>query len=635
MKNVNFKVMAILMVLGILSSLFTVIPASAEITSMVANYDFEASKNGTAPDNWVAAGVPLTDFSVSYVSEGDNHYINLPVAGNTAGSQRIIVDSSKDYIFSVDYKSSVVTNNVPSSLVYIYCYNASNISIKELTFALHTTNGAWDSYTVIADIPEGTDNVGINLRAHPGVGSDATLSYDNVMFYESTTNDLAYGNLDMEETEEIGGGLYFPKDYSFTGTAAIENTNVFSGNNSIKLSNATNDATTTVSTTFSTKYLSPGEHYELMLYFKLVDLDDSATGAKLTVQKNSGGYLTPVNMYTGQNNTHNSTEYFKVDTYTGWRQMMVFFTNSGCDITAKAELTGIGSLYIDKFVLRKASYFVNSDFQGLTGDYRPAGWLTYGVWKTPASDPATAGLELTETASGNGYNNYAKTVKMSYGNPFLKQNLYTAENSFVSNKTYEISADFKDSDGWGMGVSNNGGFKGATHWTTGSSKSWERKAAYHLYDTGTASIALVSRASSATACFDNVIMEVVTEGAKFTNNGAEVTSITTGDITVSYKRPETNFTAPKSVTMVAALYKHVNGVKVLSSVYVGADAGKYVETAASAGKYTGTEPATGYRPAMLSKTFNVPGDGGKYSVEAFFWDGLSTLTPYIGAAVLS
>ncbi len=611
-----------LTMLLILSCMATVVFATEETTNLLVNGTFDTDLSG-----WNGKD--------STWNEGG--YVTLPAIDKYALTQSMSVTPNERYVLSFDAKNEEGGTGI---LVYVYFFDADGVNLHATGIQEDTVVSNWKFFAKQYTAPDTAVSASIHLRNNNGA---RVASYDNVSFVNVEDAD-ATGNMGMEILNENNT---FPKDYEVEGTAALETTEVFEGKNAIKLSNADNASVTKVSTSFVTCGLKKGEHFELLLRFKLADVDAEAKGAKLSIMSGKGDGLSAVPSYPGHNEatTASKTGYFKDDTYTGWRQMMVYF-NGATVYTATVELEGKATLYIDDFVLRKASYYVNGDFQGLDSDKTPAGWLSFKggstsaqpVWAESEEAPDTKPfLKEVLSADGKTYENYA-IVHSSMTNgkgAILRQNFTPAANDFVVGKTYRISADYCDpSKVKGLGVSMADSFTTIASYTTKSSGSWENKEVYALYS-GTSTAASVNLhwrgAGDTKIYFDNAVMSPVEENITFTETENEG-----GEVLVSYRKPGTTFDdAEKKATLVVAVYRHDNNGKTLDSIKILEDTAKLV--ASSAPAYAGTEPAVGYRPVMIDCPISLPTPTGteSYTIKAFAWDGVNTLIPNLNAAEFS
>ncbi len=600
--------------------------------TLITNGTFESNLDGwtqTGTSTWNAAG-----------------YVTLPSADGMRLNQTVNSDFTpgQSYCFEADVK------NEGNSQGYSYLLKWVLDGTQEVTTANVSVNSLvseWKTIRQIIKVPE-TDAKKIQLVIwlRKAYGTEGT-SYDNVSLRLMTKEELA-GNLTMNTLNAKGD---FPSGYTKNTTAGGSAT-VATGNdafegNGIKLQNAANTDTTSVSILFEVPKLQTNEHYELLLYFKLTELDAEANGAKLSTTGRG---------YTGGASQHpnaKETEYFKETGYAGWRQMMVYFIDEGV-VSATVELAGKGTLYVDHFVLRTAEFVVNGDFQGLSADCTPTGWQ--GTAPSVTTWQAKTPRELVET-----YNETTKTyenaVNFLYSSDYgrLMMAYDAVDCSFTEGATYALSVDVtggRAGAGFYLIYGYMTGFDaaptGVPHYKTSGR---EGRKTFYMIAGNVTSRALIAFAPTSVnpGHIDNMAMTEVENSVTFTKeDGTEAVSVSGGDtITVSCVCPVTKPIAyeiaaesggntlkiqGQKATMAVAVYKEENGTKTLESVQFTEGQAAFVGSQTNSGE--GSKAYTGYVPILCEDTVTIPSGSGKYSVKAMVLDELSNFAPLMKAAVL-
>lgn len=608
------KLFSILITVGVLTGVFS-LTSFAGSENLIMNGDFETSISGTTPDGWNKA-LLLDDMASAYRQEGLNHYIGLSGSGE-AVSQTVDVEGGQKYCLEFSYRSSVAS----SALIYIYWRTADNVEsiIPYTSIPPMITGGVWQSFTTIIESPADAAKAGIFLRAHPSMPSDSELSFDNIVMYRTDSSVYDLGNYDMEDTD---GG--FIKGFSKSGSVSMDTNTVF-GNSTrkIKIANETNVVskaeTIIVGDALETGDNVDDEHFEIRVKFAVDSLAEG-NGVKIVLFRKTGADTETIISETG---------YFKKTTadYAFFRTAMVSTTEAlSGGLGLRLEFSGKGTAYFDDIKIEKSRYYVNPGFDGLTADGVPLGWEIYTSstkrdWITDLTDTTTEGFRLVETAEGN----YVWTYSCSRAyvlRQVLGASLLTLGDTYkvtIAHKSNANGLGFYTAEG-SIFPRNSGDNTHAT-WTS-AAPDWKDAVIYAVHSMK-ASFYLGFRPHNAgdkNCYFDNVRIERVTEGCTFKKNGIKINSIESGDIDVTYVRPETNYDNPFKTTVVTAVYKYENSVKSLDSLYVDQDVSGSVFT--PAGVPTTTYDVVGALPILSEHQVKIPEDG-RYEIQVFSWDGFT------------
>lgn len=618
-----------LTMLLILSCMATVVFATEETTNLIVNGTFDTDLSG-----WGYSTGGTTTWN-------EGGYATLPAESASALGQVINgITPGTTLFFESDVK---VVDETQGILVYITWLTPTS---EILSIALSVADAMeWTHISRYAVAPEGTTRLRVWFRNSNG---NEQFSFDNVSLKIVDTDEYypESANLSMETLNDNGD---FPAGYKKSGNASIEKNVVFSGENAIKLSNTESGETSTVSFYLPVRKQQVGEHYELLLYYKLTDTSFTEgaenEGAKLSITDAKGNALS---YYRGQQ-LYSGTKYFTKEfgSGDGWRQMMVFFTESGL-FKVTVELSGVANLYIDEFVLRKASCIVNGDFQGLSADGIPAGW-SQNV--STALDYWASDLKLIETLNADG-KTYENTVQgnHTYNKNYLKQVIYAEANGLIKDTTYEIAVDYvrgtlsSDQKNTSPRLAEKGGIAGATSDTYISAvDAGLRNYFYVIYNESALDGSLYRMWFALSArvpggYYDNVTMRPVEEKIEFTKDGEEIGAVAPGDIVkVSYMRPGVFGESEETkVQVTAALYKKDKENDTLVSVHSLSikDAQAKAVFASSATAFHNAEATNGagFVPAKANIDFEIPNDGNEYYIKAFAWSSGNALTPFIDTA---
>lgn len=378
------------------------------------------------------------------------------------------------------------------------------------------------------------------------------------------------------------------------------------------------------------------------------------------------------------------TDYFKDNSYTWWRKMMVYHGGYGYYSDYVAEFTGEGTVYLDD-VSWELSRIINGDFEGLCGDGHLAGvqpivngdtTITGGTDTTvfwsftggaitskkrygDENAPGTlgTGAYFVETPDGNYIEivNYTRREKLKYIAPTAVPQGAT---DLITGKNYVVRVSYMNSNNTnGFGFSTERGFRSPYQVHTNASLTMEEKAIYTLFDSYFAENAsnLEKRQpllyfhphnGAGYVRFDNIRLEEAQENCTLTNeDGTPVEALENGKkVNISYQKPlfdgtkdtfETyneagvnGKTSKEKVAVFTALYDVTNADKPkLREIDVcGELAAKALFTGYAEAK--SSYDTLGFLPAMykMEECFEIPAEG-KYMIKVFTMDSVGGLKP--------
>lgn len=362
--------------------------------------------------------------------------------------------------------------------------------------------------------------------------------------------------------------------------------------------------------------------YEVTGYVKVISMDASASGASLTVKRSS---LTDVITMGSSGFFKNAGDWtkFSVKVYTN----QAIWNNCAA---LKLSLTGKGTVLWDNItVTQTESILTNGSFSGYGSDSTLGGWA------------ATLGANLALDTDTDG-TNYLAMVNNTTG-------IYQIADYLTGDNLYKISLLFKHNGSTGneavkpsINIQHTYVSGGSTQYGTNTycgnwtkypySKDWKEYTIYYKLPTvpvGSSSnkiFVYFKGNASYMVYYKDIKMVPVNEGIVFDKD-----KLTNGTVNISATHIASDWSNPSSAVMLAGLYlNNSEGKKLVRTISLSTGIPSVVETIN--GGYV-----SGKIPAILTGEIDVDTDlnGGVYTIEAFLWDDLNLLYPYIQKAVLS
>ncbi|MBE7062824.1 MAG: hypothetical protein E7390_03425 [Ruminococcaceae bacterium] len=477
---------------------------------------------------------------------------------------------------------------------------------------------------------------------------------------------------DMEEwTTATEDAISVPVGFTVvpgTGAEITCDTEAVAGNTSKKMKIVhTEETTTTVSVTVLDKdYLNT--YFEVYWSFFLGE-DFEGTGLKMTQTRGNNGV----------------TDYFKDNTYTWWRKMMIGSMSHAYKSAINVEFTGKGTVYLDDVTWKMPYLIMNGNFEGVSADGRPAGYaapseisdgsstvdtgldsrafpwrsVTLESYKRTAED--TTALEkgnyFIETPTGN-YLEFVDQTRATSISYIASSTAAGTELYLKSGKSYDLLVSHQSTNGKnGLGYSFTGGFAATTptysnsgqNWTK-ATKEWTEKCWTGVYMLGTTQgrlmfalhphSAKVSTASPVAVCrIDNVRIRETEEKVMLSNaDGESINNLVNGQtVKVTLEKPLFDLTdefdtvkvtgakSGKSVAVYAALYDMTGAAPRLTDVKINGEV--RAESVSCNGEVPiGPADTLGFCSAVYPVNFVIP-ETGDYMVKLFVLDSAGTLIP--------
>ncbi len=433
------------------------------------------------------------------------------------------------------------------------------------------------------------------------------------------------------ETETIGET---PTGWTLTGAGAaclVTEADKKTGTKAILLENTSSEEPAVLTLEATGRGLYKYARVEMYAWFNLVDLSE-------------GGKLNFTVTNTSAEASATGGDFTTLEK--GWQKAFCYHTSEyegknaeGAKYSISVTLTGIGKVYLDDITFGDNHGMVsNGDFEaqfreGMPGDDDLV-WKHYGLdgWGSPQENPS-----LVKEENGNTY--------LKFGGYGTSTYIYSRFRNLDANQLYKLTyRTFTESTNNANCViyeagavddtpsnSRNGFDSLGRVWSPKCSDGWVTHTVYFVnkrnqdnnvgggYHTDIKFA--VNSSGVVYGGIDDVTLEAVQEGVTFTRDGQPLTACTSGEVDITYIYPETDFTAPSSKTMVAAVYRYENDVKKLCSVQL-FSATASTEKVANA-YINGTHEETGFLPLTFPTQLTVPETEASesYSVEVFIWDG--------------
>ncbi len=599
MKTIKF--ISIFMALLILSSVTNLVMAQEEQLT-VLNGDFSQEMTG-----WSGGAAAVT--------EDENIFARFSAKG-TLSSPRIAIEENEHYLWQLQMR----TTKQIRLWIRFYAAAGDKSYVSQVEQYVSPTGGEWDLRRAIATAPAGAVEMELAISVFSTLEENEAVDIDNVSVKKhALTGEEMVINPDMESHFTTG----MPKGFAVSETGCtIEKTNTHgSSKTALCISSDNADSEVTVDAFVP---MVEGGKYDVSAYMNAAELSEGSTVQLVLYKGDSSGYTVRAS----------GTGFFTKTKYDdgtamGWRKMMLCYTNEKkTDIyTIRVTLKGKGKVYLDDFSVKANDALVrNTDFEGFTSDYQPAG--EWGVDASKWGEDQSYCVLVEE--NGNHYVHF--TPETGVTSPKLSYVVtLTAGKRYVLQADTMSGDDITETNAYSATVYVNSITEGKNIGTSPEGNNhWVKDFSIYFTAPETKEYKLMAgcRTKNVTANMDNIrLLEVNTpDNITFSKKDGQIIATFTGFGT-DYVNQENN----RTIRLFLARYtKTGDGIftplkKTLEEFTI--------ESASPASvvfsdRVTCNVLNVGEVPLTFSAAIDIPAEG-EYVYKALAWDEKNMLSPYV------